>query len=1494
MKVYSPFLICFTILTLLKSYYAVETLTRNQTLTDTGQTLDSSGGSFKLGFFSPWNSSNRYVGIWFRNVPEQTVVWVANRNSPLSDSSGVLRVSVAGTLQILNNQSDVPIWSSDFVTASNNPILQLLDTGNLVVRNGSDGNYLWQSFDHPCDTLIPGMKLGYNLENNQSWNLNSWKNFQDPSNGDFTYQLEPLGLPQLVLYRKSLGVAYRSGPWDGVRFGGGHPLQENAVFNPIFVLERPLIYYSFTNNDNTTISRFVVNKSGLMQHLTWNQRRMEWTKIFNLQIDKCDEYDVCGPNGVCNANKPCRCPKGFVPKVPQDWNKLDTSGGCVRRTPLNCSSSVGFKKLSGIKFPDSSQFFIEKNISTSLECEVACMKNCSCTAYARTEFSGCVAWFGDLLDMREYSVGGQVLHIKVDASDLEPSDGRTAVIILVSIIAGVLLSIAVIWVSVKKRNTKIKEGNVSNRPANSNQDGKPDDGDEEMDQLPMYEFVIILSATNNFSIENKIGEGGFGAVYMGELATGQQVAVKRLSKDSGQGIKEFKNEVIFISKLQHRNLVRLLGCCIHGDERMLVYEYLPKRSLDFCLFDQTRGTSLTWQTRFNIIVGVARGLLYLHRDSRLRIIHRDLKASNILLDDEMNPKISDFGLARTFGGDQNEVNTSRVFGTYGYMSPEYVIDGLFSVKSDVFSFGVLVLEIVSGKKNRGFYHPEHDLNLLGHAWRLWIEDKPTKLMDSLMEQPVDIPELVKCIHVGLLCVQQRPEDRPTMASVVMMLDNENPTLPEPKQPGYYTERFFTDTDSSSTNVKSHTRNQVTVTLLQGRPRSSMKVYSFFLICFPILTLLKSYYAIDILTPNRTLTDTGQTLDSSGGSFRLGFFSPWNSNNRYVGIWFKNVPKQTVVWVANRNNPLSDSSGILRITVAGTIQMLNNQSDIPIWSSDLVTASNNPILQLLNTGNLVMRNGSNGGNYLWQSFDQPCDTLIPGMKLGWNLENNQSWNLNSWKSLQDPSNGDFTYQLDPLGLPQIVLYRKGLGITYRSGPWDGVRFGGGHPFQENAAFIPMFVLKRPIVYYSYTNNDNTTFSRFVVNQSGLIQHLIWNERRMEWAKIVNLQNDKCDEYNVCGPNGFCNANKPCRCPKGFMPKVPQDWNELDTSGGCVRRTFLNCSGSVGFKKFSGIKLPDSSQFFIDKNISTSLECEAACMKNCSCTAYARTEFSGCVAWFGDLLDIREYSVGGQVLYIKLDASDLDPSSGRTAVTILVPIVAGVLLLIAVICVAVKKRNTKIKEGNSMLKNREKKILLQCKCYCNLYLCTTGKPDEGDEDMDQLPMYEFVIILSATNNFSVENKIGVGGFGAVYKGELATGQQVAVKRLSKDSGQGVKEFKNEVIFISKLQHRNLVRLLGCCIHGDERMLVYEYLPKRSLDVCLFDQTRGTSLTWQTRFNIIVGVARGLLYLHRDSRLRIIHRDLKASNILLDDEMNPKISDFGWARTFRADQNEVHTSR
>ncbi|KAK3433264.1 hypothetical protein EUGRSUZ_D00917 [Eucalyptus grandis] len=584
---------------LLHSTDSSDTLAPNDTLKD-GDVLISQGRKFALGFFSPGKSTSHYLGIWYYGQPEQTVVWVANREHPLNGTSGVLALDRYGNLAINANNGSFLIWSANVssLNLDNSTTAQLLDSGNLVLKHDLSKMVVWQSFDYPTDTYLPSMKLGLDRRAGLDRFVTSWKSE--------------------ARYRKK------------------------STF-----VKKAMVALS--------VSALLLLLLGSLMYCRMLKRK-----------------------------------------------RADRRG----RNPLasGTTSSAYFNDLPGLK-------------------------------------------------------------------DLN-SEGR------------------------QKKD------------------------------LPLFDFKTVAAATNNFSSVNELGQGGFGSVYKGVMNHGTEIAVKRLSKYSGQGNEEFKNEVRLIAKLQHRNLVKIIGCCIQEDEKLLIYEYLPNNSLDSFLFDDTRRSLLDWEKRFEIAYGVARGLMYLHQDSSLRIIHRDLKASNVLLDVALNPKISDFGMARICRGDQIEGKTKRVVGTYGYMAPEYALQGRFSIKSDVYSYGVLLLEIITGQRNNGCYHMSPFCNLIDQplhshfhnprclVWELWKEGKCTDIVDRSMDNTYSEEMVLRCIQIGLLCVQRYALDRPTMSTVVFMLGNADVLLPSPKQPAFIDESARNNIQLTCNRTCSV--NGVTISVVEAR------------------------------------------------------------------------------------------------------------------------------------------------------------------------------------------------------------------------------------------------------------------------------------------------------------------------------------------------------------------------------------------------------------------------------------------------------------------------------------------------------------------------------------------------------------------------------------------------------------------------------------------------------------------------------------------------------
>ncbi|KAJ4975505.1 hypothetical protein NE237_000611 [Protea cynaroides] len=810
-----------------------DTLTTTESITD-GQIIVSTGNNYALGFFSPGNSSYRYLGIWFHKIPEITVVWVANRDNPLYDSSGVASLALDGNL-IVSSSSDQrrPLWSTNVSISDNTTVLKLLDSGNLVLYSGGGTNrILWQSFDHPTHILLPKMKLGLDRRIGLNRVLTSWKSKDDPGRGIYSFGFDQRGSPQLFMDNGSAWV-WRGGPWNGQRFSGGPQLMQSYFYSYAFVNTAEELYTVYDIYNSSIISPFVLDYSGALQWMMWIESNHRWNTFYSAPTNWCDYYGYCGVYASCSTKNTaeCDCLPGFQPKSPTDWYLTEWSNGCVRKRTLGCAKSDGFLKLVGLKLPDTSMSLVNKNLSLK-ECKRVCLNNCSCTAYAPADItgggSGCLAWFGDLMDIRYFSDGvGDHLYLRVDAVELAAQarkekrffyKQRKVAILTLSPIVGLFLFVALAYHLLKKRKGSMEKRQrwcrillidfLTNKNFSATNELEDSGTNPE---LPFIQLDVVVAATNNFSPNSKLGKGGFGVVYKGQLSNGKEIAVKRLSMNSRQGMEEFKNEIILIARLQHRNLVKLLGYSLQEEEKMLIYEYMPNKSLDSFIFDKNKRPFLDWRKRFGIIMGIARGVLYLHEDSRLRIIHRDLKASNVLLDEEMIPKISDFGLARIFEGDQIQANTNKVVGTYGYMSPEYAMQGLFSIKSDVFSFGVLLLEIISGKKNNEYFDEDPSMNLIKHVWELWKEGRVLEIVDSTMADNYSAHEVLRCIQVGLLCVQESALDRPTMSSVNFMLGNEK-KMPMPNQSSLIINRTLGGQHSSTIGTRSCSVNEVTITV----------------------------------------------------------------------------------------------------------------------------------------------------------------------------------------------------------------------------------------------------------------------------------------------------------------------------------------------------------------------------------------------------------------------------------------------------------------------------------------------------------------------------------------------------------------------------------------------------------------------------------------------------------------------------------------------------------
>uniref|UniRef100_A0A0D9WD80 Receptor-like serine/threonine-protein kinase n=1 Tax=Leersia perrieri TaxID=77586 RepID=A0A0D9WD80_9ORYZ len=761
---------------------ANDTLAAGESLA-VGEKLVSRNGRFTLGFFQPSvvsksgniTSPNWYLGIWFSNISVLTTVWVANRDNPVTAlqlNLAQLKISKDGNLVISSNDSI--IWSSTIVnrtaaTTMNTTSAILSNDGNLVI--GSSPNVLWQSFDYPSDVLLPGAKFGWNKITNFVRKFTSKKNLIDPGLGLYYVELDNTGIG---LSRSNPFKTYWS--WSSEKSSNNlisllnqlisiNP-QTRGRINMTYVNNNEEEYYEYILLDQSYYIYVLLDISGQIEINVWSQEKQSWQQVYAQPADPCTAYATCGPFTVCNGiSRPfCDCMESFSQKSPRDWELDNRTAGCFRNTPLDCrnttSSSDVFHTIARVTLPSNPQSV--DNATTQSQCAQACLSYCTCNAYSYVN-SRCSIWHGDLLSVNKNdgidNNSEDVLYLRLAAKDM-PSLSKSkskpivGVVIAASITGFVLVMLMLILLILRKKF------GLCGAPLHDSRCGGG---------ILAFRYSDLCHATKNFS--EKLGGGGFGSVFKGELSDSTIIAVKKLD-GARQGEKQFRAEVSSIGLIQHINLVKLIGFCCEGDERLLVYEHMVNGSLDAHLF-QSKATVLNWATRYNLAIGVARGLSYLHQSCNECIIHCDIKPENILLDATFGPKIADFGMAAFVGRNFSRVLTT-FRGTVGYLAPEWISGVAITPKVDVYSFGMLLLEILSGRRNSHKVNTDNNSDQVAffpvQAISKLHEGDVKCLVDPRLNSDFRLEEAERVCKIACWCIQENEFDRPTMSEVVRVLE----------------------------------------------------------------------------------------------------------------------------------------------------------------------------------------------------------------------------------------------------------------------------------------------------------------------------------------------------------------------------------------------------------------------------------------------------------------------------------------------------------------------------------------------------------------------------------------------------------------------------------------------------------------------------------------------------------------------------------------------------
>eukprot|EP00268_Persea_americana_P013294 TRINITY_DN15790_c0_g1_i4.p1 TRINITY_DN15790_c0_g1~~TRINITY_DN15790_c0_g1_i4.p1 ORF type:complete len:809 (-),score=132.41 TRINITY_DN15790_c0_g1_i4:133-2559(-) len=736
--------------------------------------LGSLGPGFGCGFFCNGTCHSFLFSIFtVSTYGSHQAVWSANPNNPVGENA-TLHLNDQGDL-VLHNVDGSLAWSTN--TSGKSVIgMTILSTGNFVLL-GKNNSIVWQSFDHPTDTLLLGQKLMAGQRLTASVSDSNWTQ----------------GLLYLTVTAEGLFAFAGSNPPQAYRRYRFTATKKNREPRYVIFKNGSLALYILSAEPSKPDDKFDVPLASSIQymrlepdgHLRVYEWRGQWKVAADLLTfaDECDYPTVCGNYGIC-SNGQCSCPRENDANVSyfQPVNARQPNLGCYETTPLSCQ----FTQTHVLLHLQDIYYFNYKDGSSSVlrgidveSCKQACLKNCSCKA-ALFGYDGVVSdgscflhsqlfsLMNNPTEKKSFASSSVLIKVQIPSSSnptaptrnevkLPPSSKKisqtTKVVGSVLIVLfGAFLIISICFVLVRKR--KVTE----------------EEEEDCFDQVPgmpaRFSYEELRVATKNF--HKKLGQGGFGSVFMGTLGDGLRVAVKRLDS-MGQGKKEFLAEVRTIGSIHHLNMVRLIGFCAEKSFRLLVYEYMCNGSLDKWIFHENERPAFNWKTRWNIIIDIAKGLSYLHEECRQRIAHLDIKPQNILLDENFNAKISDFGLSKLIDRDQSQVMT-QMRGTRGYLAPEW-LSSKITEKVDVYSFGIVVLEIVCGRKNLDYSNPEESVHLLSLVKRNAEDDRLHCIVDKSSEDiQLHLEEAVKMIKLGVWCLESDFTRRPSMSVVVKVLE----------------------------------------------------------------------------------------------------------------------------------------------------------------------------------------------------------------------------------------------------------------------------------------------------------------------------------------------------------------------------------------------------------------------------------------------------------------------------------------------------------------------------------------------------------------------------------------------------------------------------------------------------------------------------------------------------------------------------------------------------